>query len=162
MRTTSTTNMNEDYVTTLTVPMKGAATDETAKRVIDTSNLSEEDLEDLKKRDAFLYYSIPSVRNATIRRRSSAAADLATQTQRNQEFARSQQTSCTSRVESSSSTMVRRRSSISFECHPDLLLEECMSDTELFGNGNRVDLNAHNNKMLDDQLLLPNSNKQQQ
>eukprot|EP00984_Skeletonema_dohrnii_P036334 scaffold37202_cov150-Skeletonema_dohrnii-CCMP3373.AAC.1 len=51
--------INADYVTTFTVPTKGAtSTDEAPKRVIDTRNLSEEDLKALRKQDPFLYYSI--------------------------------------------------------------------------------------------------------
>ena len=47
--------INGDFVTTLTVPTKGAAsTDEAPKRVIDTRNLSEEDLKALRKQDPFI------------------------------------------------------------------------------------------------------------
>eukprot|EP00986_Skeletonema_menzelii_P010847 scaffold5428_cov150-Skeletonema_menzelii.AAC.2 len=51
------TNTDTDTVMTFTIPTK--QTDEAPKRVIDTSNLSDEDLEALKKQDPFLYYSIP-------------------------------------------------------------------------------------------------------
>ena len=146
------TNTDTDTVMTFTVPTK--QTDEAPKRVIDTSNLSDEDLEALKKQDPFLYYSIPSVRNATLRRSSTVGADLTTQSNnqdQKQGLAPNRRASCPSRVESSSSTMVKRRSCISFECHTDLLLEDCMDDTELLGggDGNGIGLDA-----LFDQLLL--------
>ena len=143
-------------VATFNVPTK--RTDEAPKRVIDTSNLSEEDLEALRKQDPFLYYSIPRVRNATLRS-SAVEADLTTQRNQDpkQELAptRRRASSCPSQVESSSSTMVKRRSCISFERHTDLLLEECMDDAELFGDGDGIELDA-----LVDQMLL--RNKQQQ
>ncbi len=144
---------NAEYVTTLIVPTKGAAStaDEApkTKRVIDTTNLSEEDLQALRKQDPFLYYSIPTIRHSVLRIRSSAAdadADVTTQRCRNQESARSRRASRPSRsrveIESSSSGMVERKSCISVECHPDLLLEDLMDDTELFGNGAGVDLDT--------------------
>ena len=43
----------------LIVPTKVA--DEAPETVIDTSNLSEEDIKALRKQDPFLYYSIPRV-----------------------------------------------------------------------------------------------------
>ncbi len=142
------TAVNGDYVTTLIVPTKGAtSTDAAPKKVIDTRNLSEQDLEALKKQDPFLYYSIPR----PVRR--SSVANMST-SQTNQESARScsRRASCPSRVESSPSTMVERKSCISFECHTDLLFEDdFMDDAELFGNGDGVDLDT---ETLFDQLFL--------
>ena len=128
--------INGDFITTLTVPTKGAAsTDEAPKRVIDTRNLSEEDLKALRKQDPFLYYSIQSARNAALRRNSADMTAL-----RNQEkLARSRRASCPSRVES---TMVERKSCISFERHTDLLLEDCMDEAELFGDGAGADIDT--------------------
>ena len=128
--------VNGDYVTTSIVPTKGAtSTDGAPKRVVDTRNLSEEDLEALRKQDPFLYYSIPR----PVRRSSAAVVT----TQHNQESARTRRASCPSRVESSSSALVERKSCIYFECHTDLILEDCMNDdTELFGNGGGVDFDT--------------------
>ncbi len=141
-------NSNSDYVTTLTVPAKGAtaSTDGAPKRVIGTRNLSEEDLEALRKEDPFLYYSIP---RQVCR---SSAADVTTQ--RNQESALTRHASCPSRIESSSSAMVERKSCISFECHTDSISEDCINDTELFvnENGDGVDLST---RTLFGQLFLP-------
>ncbi len=145
-------NGNGEYVTTLTVPTKGAAsTDEAPKRVIDTRYLSEEHLEALRKQDPFLYYSIPTVRNAVPRRSNAAHA---TTTQRNPEPARSRRASRPSRVESS---MVERKSCISFECHTDLLLEDFMDDAELFGNGDGANFDTGT---LFDQLFLRHKRQQ--
>ena len=146
--------INGDYVTTLTVPTKGAAsTDEAPKRVIDTRNLSEEDLKALRKQDPFLYYSIQSARNAALRRNFSA--DL-TALRNQDEVARRRRASCPSRVEVES-TMVERKSCISFERHTDLLLEDCMDEAELFGDGAGADLDID---ALFDQLLLRNKRQQ--
>ncbi len=135
---------NGECVTTFIVPTKGAESTDGApetKRIIDTTNLSEEDLQALKIQDPFLYYSIPTVRNTVLR---SGTADVTTQPQpqRNQESARIRRASRPSQVESSSSAMVERKSRISFESHTDLLLEDLLDDTELFGNGNGEDLDA--------------------
>ena len=143
---------NGEYVATFTVPTKGAASIDgtpTTKRMIDTRNLSEEDLEALKIQDPFLHCSIPTVRKTALR---CSAENADVRTQRNQEPARSRRASrpSQSQVESSSSAMVERKSCISFECHSDLLLEDLMlmDDAELFGNGDRFDLVAF------DQLFL--------
>ena len=146
--------INGDFVTTLTVPTKGAAsTDEAPKRVIDTRNLSEEDLKALRKQDPFLYYSIQSARNAALRRNFS---DDLTALHNQEEVAcsRSRRASCPSRVES---TMVERKSCISFERHPDLLLEDCMDEAELFGDGAGAGLDTD---ALFDQLLLRSKRQQ--
>jgi hypothetical protein len=109
----------------LTVPTKGLPATETKKKVIDTAHLNEEDLNALKKSDPFLYYSIPGVRAATIQ--SNRSVDTMSSLHGGVIPRRA---SCPSRIESAP-TKVERRSSISFECHPDLLLENLEDDDEL-------------------------------
>ena len=106
-----------------TVPTKGLSATETEKKVIDTANLNEEDLNALKKSDPFLYYSIPGVRAATIQ--SNRSVDMSSL----HGGVIPRRASCPSRIESTP-TMVERRSSISFECHPDLLLENNLEDDD--------------------------------
>jgi len=54
-----------DFITVLSVPTKGSEeAEEPTKKIIDTRDLNEEELETLKKQDIFMYYSIPS----TVRR----------------------------------------------------------------------------------------------
>lgn len=134
-------------IAVLTVRTKEA--DEAPETVIDSSNLSEEDIEALRKQDPFLYYSIPSVRNAKLRLRSCAVAG----DKENQEPTCSRRASCPpSRVETSSSAMVKRRSCISFEGYPDVMLEDCqdcMGETGVLGDGHGADFDAWF-----DQLLL--------
>jgi hypothetical protein len=136
----------EEHVATLTIPTKGAApTDEVPKRVIDIGDLGEEDLKTLKKQDPFLYYSIPrALRNST--------ADLTTLS--SQEFAHGRR-ACPSRIESS---IVQRKSCVSFEVHTDLALEEFMDEATLVGNGAGVDFDT----MFDQLLLRTSDNKWQQ
>ena len=91
----------------------------TQQKVIDTRNLTEEDLKTLKKQDPFLYFSIPAVRTATLLNRDVDMASL-------QGGQCSRRASCPSRIESTppTTTKVERRTCISFECHTDLLLED--------------------------------------
>ena len=52
--------LDDEHVVTTMIPTKLAApNDEDPKRVVDVSDLSEEDLKTLKKQDPFLYFSIP-------------------------------------------------------------------------------------------------------
>ena len=82
------------------------------QREVDISNLSHEDLQALRKKDAFLYYSIPSVRRAELgfsdSSRSSRALD--------------------SQAPAAASTTVKRCTRVSFECHTDLLMEDYLSE----------------------------------
>ena len=137
------------------VPTKGVVDDEKTSEtvMIDTEHLSsEEALKKLKAQDPFLYYSIPAVRNAVIRHREVDMSVL-----RNNSGSTSQSTqddspsdtnrqalslSCSSSAQvdsepSSSSTTtttttttikVERKSCISFECSPDLILEGCLDE----------------------------------
>ncbi len=151
-------SFNEDYVTTLTATTKGAASnDGAAKKVIDTRNLSEEDLEALKTQDPFLYYSIPR----PVRRNSGSAFDVSTtQCNPDPESTRrscSRRASCPYRVESSS-FMVERKTCVSFECHTDLALEDFMDDTDSYGNEDGDDLDTDK---LFDQLVIRYAGPQQ-
>ncbi|KAL7429265.1 hypothetical protein ACHAXM_001613 [Skeletonema potamos] len=148
--------LDDEHVVTTMIPTKLAApNDEDPKRVVDVSDLSEEDLKTLKKQDPFLYYSIPrALRNS--------AVDLTNLSSQN--FAQIRRASCPSpsliklSSSSSSTNIVQRKSCISFEVHADLLLEEYMEQaTPPVGNGAGFDFDT----MLD-QLLLRNSNKRQQ
>jgi hypothetical protein len=60
-------------------------------------DLSSQDLASLKKKDPFLYYSIPSIRVAAVLNKQP--------------------------VPEAEASKVRRQSRLSFECHPDLLLD---------------------------------------
>ena len=78
---------------------------------IDIGNLSTEGLQALKQEDPFLYYSIPVVRRAAL---SFEEPDM-------------------SRISSNetTTTTVKRRTRVSFECHSDLLvMDDLLEDFE--------------------------------
>mmetsp|Transcript_24938 Transcript_24938/g.39156 ORF Transcript_24938/g.39156 Transcript_24938/m.39156 type:complete len:116 (-) Transcript_24938:151-498(-) len=115
-------------MSSFTIPTKGEPS--TQMKVVDTRNLTENDLKRLKKQDPFLYFSIPAVRTATLLNRDVEMSSL-------KNGWRSRRTSCPSpsrRTESTLITKVERRSCISFECHTDLILEDFfdeMADDEV-------------------------------
>lgn len=74
-------------------------------RYIRTNDLTEEDLEALKKEDFFAYYSIPSVKEAEVHNQAVDVSVLSASSKDNQ------------------AQTVERRSRISFECHPDVFLD---------------------------------------
>lgn len=103
-------------INSFTVSTKG---EPIQQKVIDTRNLTEEDLKTLRKQDPFLYFSIPAVRTATLLNRD---VDML------QGWQCSRTASCSSRIDTTPPTKVERRICISFECHTDLLLEDCFDE----------------------------------
>lgn len=85
--------------------------------MIDTAKLNEEDLKALKEHDPFLYYSIiqsnrsvdvmSSLRGAGIIPRSASWCPSVRE------------------IKFTSTTKVKRRSCISFECHVDMFMDDC-------------------------------------
>ena len=86
-------------------------------KVIDTKNLNEQDLKTLKEYDPFLYYSIPFVRDAEVVRNGEVQFPLHDQDDEDGDD-----------IQSSINTKVERKSRISYECHPDLLLADLLDD----------------------------------
>ena len=88
------------------------------QREVDISNISHEDLQALREKDAFLYYSIPSVRHAELGfsdpSRSSRVLDSPA--------------AAAASEEASASTTVKRCTRVSFECHTDLLMEDYLTE----------------------------------
>ena len=82
--------------------------------------VSNDDLKSIKKKDPFLYYSIPGVRSARLLGKEVDTANLGTCKIR----------SCPSSLFTKSRRVYQpaltatRRKRISFECHPDLLFED--------------------------------------
>ena len=87
-------------------------------------SLSVQDLQSLKKRDPFLYYSIPGVRQATVRRREVDIHKLA------QDGLRRECVSCPASIQTNTESepvaKVKRCTRVSFECPADLLMEDLM------------------------------------
>ena len=94
-------------------------------KTIALKNISDKDLKSLKKQDPFSYYSIPGVRSASLLGKDIDTSDLGS--------CRIKGTmSCparlqTEQVKAHSPTTVTRSKRISFECHPDLLLEDLLN-----------------------------------
>ena len=100
-----------------------------APKTFSLNNLSTDDLESMKNEDPFLYFSIPGVRSAKILGKDIDASDLGycmlTKRHRISEPSRQESSQDTTEDEIQS---IRRRRCISYECHPDLLMEEISED----------------------------------
>lgn len=110
---------------TFTVPTKGSDEEEDPAKTkfIDTEHLNEDELKTLKKEDPFSYYSIPTVRAATVRRGSIDMSSMQKGGSGGGSAAQQRRMSCPYRIDSTP-TKVARRTCISFECHPDIFLDE--------------------------------------
>ena len=97
------------------------------REVFDISNLSNEDLQALRKKDPFLYYSIPSVRRAELGFNDSSCSCSSKGLDSSVSAAA---VSDDDNDKSSASTTVKRCTRVSFECHTDLLLEEYLSELD--------------------------------
>ena len=86
---------------------------------LDISNLAtNDDLTTLKKKDAFMYYSIPSIKDAAY-----VFEDVELSNITEKSSMRRNCISCPSRMQTESETSlteVKRRTRISFECHSDM------------------------------------------
>jgi hypothetical protein len=117
-------------------------------KVIDTAHLNEEDLKALKEQDPFLYYSIiqsnrgvdvmSSLRGGIIPRSASWCPSAR-------------------EIEFTSTTKVKRRSCISFECHVDMFLDD---DCTLEGRDDDDD-DVDSDAMFDILLLQIRNEKKQ-
>ncbi|KAL7551686.1 hypothetical protein ACHAWF_014878 [Thalassiosira exigua] len=95
------------------------------KAEFDLKHASIEDLEPLRKRDPFLYYSIPGVRRDAMLLKPVDASSLAPpKSNRNDRGAWRPARLGSEADATPPSQKVWRRSCISFECHPDMLLED--------------------------------------
>ena len=97
---------------TMTVPTVPPADRE--RVIIDTTNLNPLALKAIKKHDPFLYYSIPFVRDEEFSSNNTRRSSLHHGNQSG----------------SLAGTKVERKSRISYECHPDLLLEGLLDDND--------------------------------
>ena len=79
---------------------------ETEPKLIDFASVTISDLASMKNDDAFMYYSIPAVKKASMRAEEVDASDL---------------------VDREAGNSVTRESRLSMECHAGFLLEELLS-----------------------------------
>jgi len=87
---------------------------------MDTKDLDSSKLAELKKKDPFMYYSIPAVRGALFRGRSVDPSNVIV-TSTTSSSSEGMQASAPSQI-------VKRRTRVAFECHSDLLLEDVLGD----------------------------------
>ena len=88
----------------------------------DFKSASEADLKSLRKRDPFLYYSIPGVRRDAMLGKPIDMSNLGS-------YDLNRNATCPARLQSETDLAsqlhkVMRKSRISFDCHPDMFLEE--------------------------------------
>ena len=101
------TNSNSDIIRVMQVP---TIRQQQQPKVINVKELNEDELKLLKKQDPFLYYSIPAVKKAKL---ANVKPIDHTEVLRLKEAARS-----------SGSGMISRRTRVSTECAPSMLLDD--------------------------------------
>jgi len=95
------------------------------KREVDLQQVTADDLQTIKKQDPFMYYSVPGVLNAEMQMKEVDVSNI-----RNCLScpARMQTMKTTTSSTPPSSTTVTRSTCISYECHPDVFLEDFLND----------------------------------
>ena len=106
----SPTEWSSDESRVQTIPTAGSP----EQKEVDISNISHEDLQALREKDAFLYYSIPSVRRDELGFSDPSHSSKALDSQ--------------APAAAEASTTVKRCTRVSFECHTDLLMEDYLSE----------------------------------
>ena len=118
----------------LVLPMTGV--EDRVPISIDVASYSDDDLEDLKRSDPFMYFSIPSVREANLRWNDSHYQQEARRTiplspdQRDHPCRRSMPAGSMRPFADDDSVQVRRQSRISFESHSSVVMSELCEDLE--------------------------------
>lgn len=107
---------NKEWPEISTSASRLSPADPTPREVKVKKSLSAQDLKSLKESDPFLYYSIPDVREATIRLEDEDV-DM------HQVALNGLKEHCQSHSASKQNAMVKRCTRFSFECHTDLLLD---------------------------------------
>ena len=104
--------------------VRTATADPTPTQVDVNKSISAQELKSLKKRDPFLYYSIPGVRDAAVRLEDADMHQIV------QNGLNRKSQSCSARIQGSGSgtsepaVQVQRCTRLSFESYPDLLWDE--------------------------------------
>ena len=121
-------------LTTATVPT--ASADPSPVEVDVNKALSAQDLRSLKKQDPFLYYSLPGVREASVQRKRVDMHQLAQDGLRRTCASCPASTQTVAMTDTTATAKVKRCTRVSFECAPDLLLEDLLEEgmTELSEN----------------------------
>lgn len=104
--------------------------DRKPRRTINVKDISADDLLDLQRKDAFLYYSIPGVRRARMLLEDVDASDLGRGPGMRRDYASSPSRLQASALRTQQPDTVTRRTCIATECHPDLLMAEALTNDE--------------------------------
>ena len=123
-------NANAEWTASVSCYEVPTATAAPTPTQVDVDNsISEQDLKSLKKQDPFLYYSIPGVRDATVRlKRADMHQIVQNGLKRCQSCPESSKASGTPSEPPAPVVKVQRRTRLSFERHPDLLLRDLILD----------------------------------
>lgn len=123
---------DEEWLEISTMACRLSPGDPTPREVNVNNSLSAHDLKSLKKSDPFLYYSIPGVRDATVRMGFVDMHQIAQNGLKElyKSYPASMQTT----------SKVKRCTRISFECHTDLLLDLDELNNDIAHTGSASDL----------------------
>ena len=124
---------------TLNVHVNSVKTSEmvpSANRHINIKALGQLDLESLKKNDPFMYYSIPSVRDADMFLEEIDVSMIDQPHPKGRKYCTPNRKIDIDDETSSSQSIVARRTCISFECHTDLLMYDILNEIETEDDAN--------------------------
>ena len=106
----------------------GFVTNNDTQEELDIKNFSEDDIKSLRTADPFMYYSIPGVRKASMHLQDIDHSN--TEALCNPEVQTSCSTFSRANKRPKRSTVITRRTGISYEAHPDALLEGLSNELE--------------------------------
>mmetsp|Transcript_31683 Transcript_31683/g.67126 ORF Transcript_31683/g.67126 Transcript_31683/m.67126 type:complete len:175 (+) Transcript_31683:80-604(+) len=123
-------------------PQPGEGEDARVPISINLANYSDEDLEELRRSDPFMYFSIPSVRSANLRHETYRREPVRRNSLPAHGNDRSQNEYISGRDNNQGDQEVLRQSRISFEAHSSVILSELLDslgDDGSFDDGNDDD-----------------------
>ncbi|KAL7474629.1 hypothetical protein ACHAW6_000597 [Cyclotella cf. meneghiniana] len=107
---------------------------ETAHQQLNITHLTSSDLAALKRNDPFMYYSIPSVKNVALNCKDVNASLLNVPSSRH-----SHCSEVKSKENASTKCTVTRQRRLSVECHPDVLMEALLADSDVMSSLKQVE-----------------------
>ncbi|KAL7516958.1 hypothetical protein ACHAWX_001925 [Stephanocyclus meneghinianus] len=118
---TKMSHLLSDHILTVSVPTFFERADEQ----IEVTSLNSSDIDSLKTNDPFMYYSIPAARNAAMKGQEVDPSLL-------HAYAPSSTPDTETRTGKASkiSCKIRRQRRVSTECHPDLLLDQTLCNSD--------------------------------
>lgn len=100
------------------------------KKVINIESMSQDDLESMRKRDPFMYHSIPALRMAAVRFEASDPRAPGVPRRRVSDPSRPQEADPQEATRGGEAHKVSRKTRLSFEVHPDVILKDLADDDE--------------------------------